>query len=175
MRFLDPQDWQDISKSEAETEKDLETEIAKYNVRKDQEAGVTDGSSPCERRYRHRIVKFIQDGRPLPKVRHLGYWLLHNCVAHPLLGLFPGWKTTQVHELTSLWLNHVQSPEEHGKYFKNVPTMLRLNNPTPNVKIRWAWVLHNCMVHPVIGIVPSRLTFRLHDWTADLMGVPDWV
>lgn len=33
------------------------------------------------------------------------------------------------------------------------------------------WFLHNAVAHPMLGIAPSKLTFRFHDWTSrKLMG-----
>lgn len=29
------------------------------------------------------------------------------------------------------------------------------------------WFVHNCIAHPLIGVVPSHLTFQLHDWTSN--------
>jgi hypothetical protein len=31
------------------------------------------------------------------------------------------------------------------------------------------WLAHNCIVHPLLGLVPCRATERLHDWTAGRM------
>jgi hypothetical protein len=28
------------------------------------------------------------------------------------------------------------------------------------------WVIHNTVVHPVLGLVPCRLTFKWHDWAS---------
>ncbi len=28
------------------------------------------------------------------------------------------------------------------------------------------WVLHNCVAHPLIGVLPSRRTFDFHDFTS---------
>lgn len=59
-----------------------------------------------EGRYRLRQALFLVDGKPLPRVRHFGWWLLHNCVAHPILGVCPVRKTFELHDWTSKKLNH---------------------------------------------------------------------
>lgn len=119
------------------------------------------------KRYTARISLFEADGAPAPKLRHMGFWLLHNCIAHPLLGFFPNQKTVEVHELTSSWLNH----EMHG--FDKARRVLHAKVPTiPNQAL---WVLHNVVSHVAIGVAPSDFTFAMHDWTAELMQIPGWV
>lgn len=29
------------------------------------------------------------------------------------------------------------------------------------------WVVHNCIAHPLVGLLPFAFAFRFHDWTAD--------
>lgn len=31
------------------------------------------------------------------------------------------------------------------------------------------WFVHNCIAHPLIGIMPCRLTFDFHDWSSERM------
>ena len=59
-----------------------------------------------EGRFQEREQRFTRDAKPAPKVRHRGWWLLHNNVAHPLLGLFPCGLTFLFHDWTSRKLNH---------------------------------------------------------------------
>lgn len=38
-------------------------------------------------------------------------------------------------------------------------------------KVPWVqhtmwWVIHNCVSHPLIGVLPFRPFFRFHDWTS---------
>lgn len=40
-----------------------------------------------------------------PKVRHYGWWVLHNCVAHPLMGILPINWFFEFHDWTSRKLN----------------------------------------------------------------------
>lgn len=28
------------------------------------------------------------------------------------------------------------------------------------------WIIHNCIAHLAIGLLPHRLTFQFHDWTS---------
>ena len=28
------------------------------------------------------------------------------------------------------------------------------------------WALHNCVAHPMIGVLPIKATFDFHDWTS---------
>lgn len=29
------------------------------------------------------------------------------------------------------------------------------------------WFVHNCIAHPMIGVIPIKTTFRFHDYTSD--------
>jgi hypothetical protein len=58
-------------------------------------------------RYRARRDRFHADGGPLPELRHLAWWLLHNCVAHPAIGIAPSSRTFAFHDWTSRKLNRL--------------------------------------------------------------------
>lgn len=122
-------------------------------------------------RYENRKRMFEADGLPLPRARHTALWLLHNCVAHPLLvlGDQPSEKACEFHELTSQWLNHTETMPYHKR------TLRDLIYNVPKVENRRAWVLHNALSHLAIGLVPCKATFDLHDRTAEEMKVPGWV
>lgn len=137
--------------------------IPPYEVSFDDHAG----GGGSEFRYLERVMKFKADGARFPRTRHFGYWLLHNVFVHPLLGLFPNEKTVHLHELASAWLNHEDDS------FLLARRMLR--TPVPKVTKRGMWVLHNVLAHAAIGVLPCKATFELHDWTARLMDVPEWV
>jgi hypothetical protein len=36
---------------------------------------------------------------------------------------------------------------------------------------RAAWIAHNCVAHPLLGVVPGELTMRLHDRTSDVLNL----
>lgn len=36
-----------------------------------------------------------------------------------------------------------------------------------NVLHHFWWLTHNCVVHPLIGLLPFEACFRLHDYTSD--------
>lgn len=114
-----------------------------------------------ESRYYNRIRSFQRDGKPYPQLRHHALWLLHNCVAHPVLAIWPTRGAVEFHQLTSNWLNH--RPEAIG-----LPQL-------PEVRKRRAWVVHNLVAHLLIGLIPCRHTFQWHDQTAREMEVPGWV
>lgn len=123
-------------------------------------------------RYAERIGKFEEDGRPLPRLRHHALWMLHNCVAHPLLaatGRNVPTLAIKFHELTSLWLNHV------GAVVRPSGRRRVTSSPVPKVKKTGFWLLHNIVAHAAIGLLPCKATFDLHDWTARAMNVPGWV
>jgi hypothetical protein len=111
-------------------------------------------------RYWARVTRFLGDGRALPRTRHAFWWLLHNCLAHPLLGAAPGAVTVRLHDWTSDGLNRRAVPSR---------------SPLPRVGRRGHWLLHNCVVHPLLGVAPRGPVFDLHDASARAMDVADWV
>lgn len=36
----------------------------------------------------------------------------------------------------------------------------------PRVKHYIWWLIHNCVAHPAIGLVPVKVAFDFHDWTS---------
>jgi hypothetical protein len=108
-------------------------------------------------RYASRQVRFVKE----PKLYHTALWVLHNCVAHPLLGILPCRETVDIHKLTSMWLNKEKALFRSGV----VPVI-------PNRK---AWVVHNVVAHTLIGVAPCKTTFEYHDRTAREMAVPGWI
>lgn len=116
------------------------------------------GSS--EARYARRRFAWAANHRVLPLVRHHAWWLLHNAVSHPLLGVAPTRPMVWFHDWTSMHLNQ----RDHLR-----------PSPMPQVKSRRAWVFHNVVGHLAIGLAPSSRTFAFHDRTAAAMDVPDWV
>lgn len=58
-----------------------------------------------EERFANRIEIFKDQNIPLPKIRHYGWWWLHNCVSHPLIGFFPINIFFRFHDWTSIKLN----------------------------------------------------------------------
>lgn len=36
----------------------------------------------------------------------------------------------------------------------------------PVYKHHFWWFVHNCVAHPLIGVIPSVWTFDFHDWTS---------
>lgn len=120
-------------------------------------------------RFRARLERFKRDGRPLPRLRHQAFWLVHNCVAHPLLAVAPGVKAVEFHALTSAWLNHWPFPGVEGPAERFVEADL------PKIPKRGAWFIHNTVGHIAIGLWPTERMFALHDRTAKAMDVPGWV
>lgn len=57
-------------------------------------------------RFQLRAEKFKDDGEVLGGIRHYGWWLLHNVVAHLGIGVFPTKPTFAFHDWTSHKLNH---------------------------------------------------------------------
>ena len=111
------------------------------------------------REYHDQIWALRATGGILGGIRHVLWWLLHNCVAHPMLGMVPGAPTVRFHDWSSDRLN-----------LRKVPYV----SPMPQVERRWSWLLHNCVVHPLMGIAPLFYVFDWHDDTASDMHVKGW-
>jgi len=56
-----------------------------------------------EDRFKKRLDVFRQDNKPIFK--HHIWWLIHNCVVHPLIGFFPCKTTFDWHDYTSKRIN----------------------------------------------------------------------
>jgi hypothetical protein len=114
----------------------------------------------AEYRYGKRKRRWVAEVAVLPRLRHHGWWLLHNVVAHPALGVFPAGAAIRFHDWTSRHLNR------NPRLFPSAP---------PEIPRRGRWILHNVFGHLAIGLLPCRATFAWHDRTAEEMEVPDWV
>lgn len=58
-----------------------------------------------EDRYYDRITTWKTQTQHLPKVKHWGWWFVHNVIAHPLIGLLPFHFAFEFHDWTSRKLN----------------------------------------------------------------------
>jgi hypothetical protein len=124
-----------------------------------------------EGRYWRRIKRFKDLGRPV-KEHHL-WWLIHNCVAHPFVGLLPYGYAVRFHDYSSDRLNLPKSFDPKKRVF------IRLSAHSPIPVIPWrrrlAWVYHHTIVHILIGLWPSPTMFNAHDQSAKTLGVKGWV
>lgn len=146
-------------------------------------------------RYKARIPWFTYKGRkPFGIVCHHFFWVLHNCVAHPLLGISPRRQFLFFHELTSHWLNCEGYIGDHTAYKKDVNGHIRKDKngffypedifymssahlvwKQPVIKNMYTWRVHNCISHMLIGMFPHPIIFSYHDKTAKEMNVEGWV
>lgn len=119
----------------------------------------------AERRYGERVALWIGPrvglDRWAARVRHHGWWLIHNLVAHPLLAFARGRRAVAFHDWTSRRLN--------------LETSKRTPSPLPEVQRPLWWFVHNVVAHAAMAIAPCTTTFRWHDTTARRMQVRGWV
>ena len=115
-------------------------------------------------RYRERIERWIGGrhglSRLAARLRHHGWWLVHNLVAHPLLALAPLRPSVALHDWTSRRLNLDDAIAP---------------SPAPRIERRLWWLLHNLVSHPTIGLFPCARSFRWLDTTARRMAVHGWI
>jgi hypothetical protein len=121
---------------------------------------MNDETFGAELRHRKRIAKWNAATRVVPGLRHRAWWILHNAIAHPMIGVWPTRATVWFHDWTSKRLGRRR-------------TFVR--SPMPEVERRGAWFVHNVLAHAAIGLVPSERAFRWHDRTAREMNVRDWI
>lgn len=57
----------------------------------------------AEDRFEKRKEVFRQESKPL--YRHHVWWLIHNCIAHPMIGIAPSKFTFDFHDWTSKKIN----------------------------------------------------------------------
>ena len=121
-----------------------------------------DEESTSLARFSNRIYYSILENAFLD---HQWWWFVHNCIAHPIIGLFPYKQTVEFHDFTSKKLN------QHDPRFKR-----KSQSPVPVIKnSRLKWLEHNICAHLAIGLFPHPRTFWYHDKTAQEMNVPGWV
>lgn len=120
-------------------------------------------AATSELRY-HRRLELWTGGaggvaRLAARLRHQGWWLVHNLLVHPLLALAPRGPCVALHDWTSRRLSRDD---------------LLADSPAPRIERRGWWLLHNLVTHPAIGLFPCRATFAWHDRSAARMRVPGW-
>lgn len=112
-------------------------------------------------RYRHRRLLWEKNHRVLPQARHHVWWVLHNLLSHPVLGVWPSTRAIRFHDWTSHHLN-----QRKKVYYQS---------PRPDLQNRRAWAWHNIAGHLAIGLLPIGPSFRFHDRTSEAMHEPEWV
>jgi hypothetical protein len=111
-------------------------------------------------RYKRRLKLWEERHRVFPRARHHVWWLLHNCVSHPILGVHASERAIWFHDWTSMHLN----------------CRLRVRpSAKPVIQDRSLWAWHNIAGHLAIGLVPVEASFAFHDRTSEAMNVPRWV
>lgn len=128
--------------------------------------------STSEDRFWERIYNFQSAKKSL--FEHNFWWMIHNILAHPLLGLFPCKATVRFHDYTSDKLNLIEVRKTWKRY--RIEEIKNANSSIPKViNNKWAWIQHNCVSHVKIGFWPNEKTFKEHDQTAEKMNVDGWV
>lgn len=56
-------------------------------------------------RFPKRLKKFRKAEKRFPMLQHYFWWVMHNCITHPLIGLIPVKPFFQFHDWTSVKLN----------------------------------------------------------------------
>lgn len=106
------------------------------------------------------------------KIEHHILWMIHNCIAHPVLGIYVCNKTLKFHDNTSALLNESFNclNQLSSQYYVEI-----YETYYPRLNYKFRWFLHNSIIHFFLGLFPCKFMFKLHDITAKYMDEPDWV
>lgn len=121
---------------------------------------MTERPTGSHARYLRRILLWKEHTRRFPRVRHAFWWVVHNTLSHPILGLLPCCLTVWFHDWTAKHLN--VRPQLRPSRMPDIPHFPK-----------WLW--HNTVGHIAIGLCPCRRTFAFHDRTSRAMEVRGWV
>lgn len=53
-----------------------------------------------------------------------------------------------------------------GRFHKRIDKFKAAGKRCPILQHHCWWLFHNCVAHMLIGLIPHRVTFWLHDWTS---------
>lgn len=100
--------------------------------------------------------------------QYIVQWWIHNCIIHPILGIYPKLWVCELHNASSIWLRG-----KNLDYWQNLEEIEFTSVPV--IKHRTWWLIHNCVSHPIIGLIPIGIFFWLHDFSAKKMQVKGWI
>lgn len=117
-------------------------------------------AADAQTRFFTRQLLFAERHGRAGRILHTLAWLLHNCIAHPILGLLPCCASVWLHDRSADWLNL---------------SSVRTRSALPRITSYRAWLVHNCIAHPAMGLAPLRAAFLAHDRSATSMKVEGWL
>jgi hypothetical protein len=71
--------------------------------KKKEEEFLSSDEAGAEKRFKKRVNTFKKEDKPVYK--HHFWWFVHNCVAHPLIGMLPNKTTFDFHDWSSKKIN----------------------------------------------------------------------
>lgn len=116
-------------------------------------------------RFMNRLRDWCSEHKADGLYQFYAWWLFHNCIVHPAIGLFPSDETVDLHE----WASEKLDTDFRKKRNKRIK-----REAIPKIPNKLAWIKHNVLAHMAIGLAPCSLTFFWHDKTAEEMGVEGW-
>lgn len=72
-------------------------------VKKQSEEFPSSDETGAEQRFEGRVAVFQKENKPVYK--HHFWWFVHNCIAHPMIGVWPSKKSFDFHDWTSKKIN----------------------------------------------------------------------
>ncbi len=82
---------------------EYDDEDGEVKPKKEEKEYPNSDESGAELRFQKRIKEFKSEAKPIYK--HHSWWFVHNCIAHPLIGVIPCKSTFDFHDWTSKKIN----------------------------------------------------------------------
>lgn len=60
----------------------------------------------------------------------------------------------------------MESTGSEDRFPKRIEKFRKAEKNFPVLQHYFWWFIHNCVTHPLIGLIPVKLFFQFHDWTS---------
>lgn len=85
------------------SKEEREAELALKSQKQADDEYLSSDEAGSEERFEKRVETFKKESKPL--IKHHFWWFVHNCVAHPLIGVLPVKSAFDFHDWTSKKIN----------------------------------------------------------------------
>ena len=100
---LDEEDQDRIFEELARKQGTTLEELVKKAEEESDDGFMSSDETGAEQRFESRVSIFKKEDKPVYK--HHFWWFVHNCIAHPMIGIYPCKKTFDFHDWTSKKIN----------------------------------------------------------------------
>ncbi len=62
------------------------------------------------------------------------------------------------------------------RFHARIPLFVKDGRPNPRLRHHTHWLIHNCIVHPLLGVIPNQRTAELHSLSSNWLNhrAGDW-